>query len=140
MKYLCLCYYDQKKFDALSENDLEALGRACRPHDQALHEGGRLLLVGSLALPSSRVLRPGDGRPSVTDGPYAQAKEPVGAFFIIEARDMSEALEVASEHPGAHVGEYVGRGIEVRPIDMLDQAESQRSADGPHAARGDPAV
>jgi hypothetical protein len=109
MKYVCLCYYDQEKFDALSESDLEALGRACRRHDQALHESGHLLLVGSLALPSSsRVLRPGNGRPSVTDGPYAQTKEPVGAFFIIEAQDMSGAVEVASKHPGAHVGDYLG--------------------------------
>jgi hypothetical protein len=121
MKYLCLCYYDQKKFNALSESDLEALGRACRPHDQALHESSHLLLVGSLAPPSSsRALRPGNGRPSVTDGPYAETREPVGAFLIIEARDMGEAVEVASKHPGAHVGDYLGGGIEVRPIDMLD--------------------
>jgi hypothetical protein len=124
MKYPCLCYYDQKKFDSLSEDDLEALRRACRPHDQALHASGRLLLVGSLALPSSsRVLRPGTGQPSVTDGPYARTKEPVGAFFIIEAQDMSEAVEVAAKQPGAHVGEYLGGGIEVRPIDRLDQPE-----------------
>jgi hypothetical protein len=45
MKYLCLCYYDQAKFDALSEDDQEALGRACRPHDEALRNSGRLILV-----------------------------------------------------------------------------------------------
>ena len=124
MKYLCLCYYDQAKFNALSENDQEALGRACRPHDEALRNSGHLLLVGSLDLPpSSRTLRPESGGPSVTEGPYVATSEPVGAFFIIEARDMDEAIEVASKHPGAHVGEYLGGGIEVRPIDMLDQPE-----------------
>ena len=124
MKYLCLCYYDQAKFDALSENDQEALGRACRPHDEALRNSGHLILVGSLALPqSSRTLRPGSGGPSMTEGPYVATSEPVGAFFIIEARDMDEAVEVASKHPGTHVGEYLGGGIEVRPIDMLDQPE-----------------
>jgi hypothetical protein len=128
MKYLCLCYYDQAKFDALSENDLEALGRACRPYDEALRNSGRLILVGSLALPqSSRTLRPRSGGPSVTEGPYLATSEPVGAFFIIEARDMDEAVEVASKHPGAHVGQYLGGGIEVRSIDMLDQPEPRGS-------------
>jgi hypothetical protein len=116
MRYLCLCYYDQKKFDALSKSDLEAVGPACRPHDEALRNSGRLILVGSLALPpSSRTVRPADGRASITDGPYA------GAFFMIEAEDMDEAVQVASKHPGAHLGRYFGGGIEVRPIDMLDQ-------------------
>ena len=127
MKYLCLCYYDQAKFDALSENDQEALGRACRPHDEALRRTGHLILIGSLALPpSSRSLRPGNGRPSVTNGPFAPAKEPLGAFFIIEARDM-EAVEVASKHPGAQLGQYFGGGIEVRPIDMFDQPQPPKS-------------
>jgi hypothetical protein len=122
MRYLCLCYYDQKKFDALSKRDLEAIGPACRPHDEALHNSGRLILVGSLALPpSSRTVRPANGRPSITDAPYAATDEPLGAFFIIEADDMDEAVEVASKHPGAHLGRYFGGGIEVRPIDMLDQ-------------------
>jgi hypothetical protein len=124
MKYLCLCYYDQGKFEALSESELEAVGPACRPHDEALRNSGHLMLVGSLAEPSSsRSLRPGNGRPSVSEGPYAATGEPLGAFFIIEARDMDEAVEVASKHPGAHLGAYFGGGIEVRPIDMFDQPE-----------------
>jgi hypothetical protein len=122
MRYLCLYYYDQKKFDALSKSDLEAVGPACRPHDEALRNSGRLIVVGSLALPpSSRTVRPADGHPSITDGPYAETDEPLGAFFMIEAEDMDEAVEVASKHPGAHLGRYFGGGIEVRPIDMLNQ-------------------
>ncbi len=126
MKYLCLCYYDQKKFDALSKDDLEALGRVCRPHDEALRNSGHLILVGSLALPpSSRTLRPGRGKPSVTAGPVVETGEPVGAFFMIEASDMNEAVEVASKHPGAHLGDYLGGAIEVRPIDRFDQPQPQ---------------
>ena len=63
----------------------------------------------------------------MTEGPYLTTSEPVGAFFIIEARDMDEAVEVASKHPGAHVGQYLGGGIEVRSIDMLDQPEPRGS-------------
>jgi hypothetical protein len=122
MKFLCLCHYEPARFAALSENDREALGSLCRPHDEALRASGRLVMVGSLAEPSSsRTVRPGDGGPSVGDGPYAPTDEPAGAFFIIEAEDMDEAVSVASKHPGAHLGDYFGGGIEVRPIDMLDQ-------------------
>lgn len=128
MNYLCLCTYDQKKFAEMSKDALEALGRACRPHDEALRRTGQLILVGSLALPpSSRTLRPGRGRPAVSEGPLVESGEPVGAFFIIEASDMDEAIEVASKHPGAHLGAF-GGAIEVRPIDRLDQPERTGSA------------
>jgi hypothetical protein len=121
MRYLCLCYYDQKKSDALSKSDMETIGVAWRPHDEALRKSGRLILVGSLALPpSSRTVRSADGRPSITDGPYAETDEPLGAFLMIEAEDMDDAVQVTSKHPGAHLGRYFGGGIELRPIDMLD--------------------
>jgi hypothetical protein len=63
----------------------------------------------------------------VTEGPYVATSEPLGAFFIIEARDMDDAVEVASKHAGAHLGRYLGWGIEVRSIDMLDQQEPRGS-------------
>ena len=127
MRYLCLCYYDQSRFEALSKDQLAALGRACQPHDAALRASGHLLLVGSLALPlESRTLRAGRGRPSVTEGPFVATKEPLGAFFIIEAGSIDEAIEVASQHPGAQVAAF-GGGIEVRPIEMFDQPERSRS-------------
>jgi hypothetical protein len=125
MKFLCFCYYEPARFAALSESDRQALGGLCRPHDEALRASGHLVMVGSLAEPaSSRTLRPGNGGASVTDGPYATPGKPTGAFFIIEAKDMDEAVSVASKHPGAHLGEYFGGGIEVRPIDMLDQPQA----------------
>ncbi len=123
MKYLCLCYYDQDRFEALSKDELAALGRACQPHDEALRKSGRLILVGSLALPpETRTLRAGSGRPSVSKGPFVATREPLGAFFMIEAGDIDEAVEVASRHPGAQLTDF-GGAIEVRPIDMFDQPE-----------------
>ncbi len=123
MQYLCLCYYDQDRFEALSKDQLAALGRACQPHDEALRQSGHLLLVGSLALPpESRTLRAGRARASVTEGPFVATREPLGAFFIIEAGDIDEAVEIASKHPGAQIAEF-GGGIEIRPIDMFDQPE-----------------
>jgi hypothetical protein len=122
MKYLCLGYYDEKKFDALPKADVDALVRECKSHDEALRKSGHLVLVASLAAThASTSVRPKNGKPSVTDGPFAETKEQVGAFFIIEARDLNEATEVASQHPAAHLGEHVGWGIEVRPIDYFVQ-------------------
>ena len=62
-----------------------------------------------------------DGKPKVTDGPFAEAKEMIGAFFLIEAKDRAEALAVAGLHPAAKLGEHVGWGVEVRGIDYFDQ-------------------
>jgi hypothetical protein len=122
MKYLCLGYYDEKKFDALPKGELDALVSKCKSHDEALRNSGHLILVASLAATrTSTSVRPKDGKPSVTDGPFAETKEQIGAFFIIEARDLKEATEVASQHPAAHLGEHVGWGVEVRPIDYFVQ-------------------
>ncbi len=124
MHYLCLCNYSETKFEGLTEEELEALGPACRPYDEALRSSGHLLLVGSLALPSSsRTVRPGAGGPRITEGPFTQTAEPVGAFFIIKADGMDQAIEVAAKHPAAHLGEHLGWAIEIRPIDMFDQPQ-----------------
>ena len=89
MKFLCLGYYDEKKFDALPKADVDALVRKCRTHDEALRNSGHLMLVASLApTRTTASVRPRNGQPSVTDGPFAETKEQIGAFFIIEARDL----------------------------------------------------
>lgn len=124
MKYLCLAYYDEKKFDALSKDEVNAIVSQCRARDEELHASGHLVMVGSLGPGrASASLRPRNGKTSVTDGPYAETKEQVGAFFIIEARDLNEAIRVASKHPAAVLGEDVGWGIEVRPIEMCQAVE-----------------
>jgi hypothetical protein len=124
MKYLCLAYYDEKKFEALSKDEVSAIVSQCHAHDEELHASGQLVMVGSLgAGRASASLRPRNGKTSVTDGPFAETKEQVGAFFIIEARDLNEAIRVASKHPAAVLGEEVGWGIEVRPIETCQAAE-----------------
>jgi hypothetical protein len=122
MKFLCLAYYDEKKFDALPKDEVDALVRNCRAHDEALHRSGRLIAVASLGpTRATKSVRPKQGKASVTDGPFAETKEQIGAFFIIEARDLNEAMEIASLHPAARLGGNVGWGIEVRPIDHFEQ-------------------
>ena len=118
MKYLCLAYYDEKKFDALPKAEFDAIVSRCPAYDHALRNSGHLITQASLGSPSATAtVRPRNGNPVVTDGPFTETKEVVGGFFIIEALDLNEAIRVASKHPAAHLGEQIGWGIEVRPID-----------------------
>lgn len=121
MKYLCLGYYDAEKFDTMSEAEQAAIASECRPHDEALHASGHLVAVASLEHRTATTLRPKNGRTTVTDGPFAEAKEMIGSFFIVEATDLDEAIQVASMHPAANWGEHLGFAIEVRPIEMFTQ-------------------
>ena len=117
MKYLCLAYYSEEKSAALSQAEVEKLVSACPAYDQALQDSGHVIMVESLDEPSaSTVVRPRNGKTTVSDGPYMETKEQLGAFFIIDARDLNEAIHVASKHPAASLGEEVGWGIEIRRI------------------------
>lgn len=120
MKYLCLGYYDADKFDTLSQAEQEAIGTECQRFDEALRQSGHLVSVASLEHRAAVTLRPGKGRTSVHDGPFAEAKEVIGSFFMIEAKDLTEAIRVASLHPAANWGGHLGFAVEVRPIEMLE--------------------
>jgi hypothetical protein len=110
----------------LPKAELDALVSKCRTHDEALRRSGRLISVGSLDAPrKSTSVRPRNGKPVITDGPFTEAKEVIGAFFLIEARDNKEAVEVASMHPAAHLGEHVGWGVEVRAIDFYHEEKAR---------------
>ena len=121
MKYLCLAYYNPEKFAAMAPADVQALVSQCPAKDAELKATGKLVVSASLEGPQAAfALRPRGGKPVVTDGPYAEAKEMVGGFFIIEAADKDEAVRVASLHPAATLGESVGWGIEVHPIGFFE--------------------
>jgi hypothetical protein len=121
MKYLCLAYYNEKAFHALPKAEVDAIVSQCPPYDKALRNSGHLIVQASLESPRAAItVRPRNGKPSVTDGPFVETKEQVGGFFIIEARDLNEAIRVASKHPAANLGEQMGWAIEVRPIEMYE--------------------
>ncbi len=115
MKCLCLAYGDPNKMGALSKRECDALVGECRVHDEELRKSGHLILVESLEWGATTV-RSRNGKVVTTDGPFAETKEQVGGVFLIEARDLNEAVRVASMHPGARLGEHLGWGVEVRPI------------------------
>jgi hypothetical protein len=115
MKYLCLLYGDQKKMEALTKEQFEALVAKCKPFDEELRASGHVRMVESLEWAATTVRTRG-GRQIVTDGPFVESKETVGSVLIIEAKDLNEAIRVASMHPAARLGEEGGWAVEVRPI------------------------
>jgi len=115
MKYLCLAYGDQKKMEALTKAQFEALVAKCKPLDDELRRTGQMTMVESLEW-ATTTIRTRGGKRIVTDGPFVESKEKVGGLFVIEAKDLNDAIRVASLHPAAQMGEEGGWGLEVRPI------------------------
>ena len=105
MKYVCLVYMDEKRLEEVPDRECKAFG-------DTLRETGRW--VGGQALQSidtATTVRVRNGKTSVTDGPFAETKEQLAGFYLIDATDLNEAIQVASRIPGAKWG-----SIEVRPI------------------------
>ena len=122
MKFLCLAYRDETKFDAMSATELDAISNKCQALDEVLRKSGHLTAMGALQSARKAVsVRTRNGKVSTTDGPFAETKEQVGGFFIIEARDLSEAIEVASKTAPARLGEHLGWGLELRAIERFEQ-------------------
>jgi hypothetical protein len=121
VKYLCLAHYNETAFEALSPAELESLGKECQPHDEALRKSGQLFVIASLEHRTAVTVRARSGKISMTDGPFAETKEQAGSFFIVEARDLNDAVRVASLHPAARMGEHLGWAIEIRPIELFVQ-------------------
>jgi RNA polymerase sigma factor (sigma-70 family) len=96
MQYLCLAYYDEKKFDTVSKTALEAIVSECQPHDEALRKSGHLLAVASLQHRTATTLRPRNGKTSAIDGPFGETKEQIGDFDAAEEA-LHDAFTVTGE-------------------------------------------
>ena len=113
MKYLCLAYEAEQDLKTLSHDEWLALRQETLDYVAALRERGELVDTRALQSPTrARVTRVRDGKRSVIDGPFAETKEQIGGYFLIEARDDEHALEIAAHWPSARIG-----AIEVRPIE-----------------------
>lgn len=112
MKYLLLCCSDEKQREAMSTRESDAVMEETIAYCDALKQSGRLIMAEPLeSVRTAMTVRVRNGKPSVTDGPFAETKEQVGGFFLINARDLNDALQVASKFPSARLG-----SIEVRPV------------------------
>lgn len=105
MKYLCLVYLDESRLDELPDAD-------CVAYDRAIRASGQCLASEALqSVHTATTVRVRNGGLSITDGPFAETKEQLAGFYMIDARDLNEAIQVAAKIPPARVG-----SIEVRPV------------------------
>lgn len=112
MKFLMLVYTDDALLRELPAGEYDRLMNGCIRHADELRADGRLIESQQLEdAPTAKSLRVRNGRASVTDGPFAETKEILGGFNLIEAADIDEAIRIAAEFPWAKYG-----CLEVRPV------------------------
>ena len=117
MRYLCLIYEDEKAWQKLSEAEMQKGMAEYNAFTENIKKNGNY--VGGEALQpttTAKSVRVRNGKISATDGPYVETKEQLGGFYLINAKDLSDAVQVASRIPGAKHGT-----VEVRPIMEFDQ-------------------
>lgn len=114
MKFVCMGYLDESKFEQLSKEQAEQLMERCMDYDDQLRRGGHF--VGGEALQTAKsavTLQMKNGAVEATDGPFAETKEILGGLLFLEAEDMSQAVQLMSKHPGVAMGPF-----EIRPVDQ----------------------
>ena len=115
MKYLCLVYGEEKDIAAMTDDE-------CMAYDKSLRDTGRCLASEALQpVRTAKSVRVRNGKVSVRDGPFTETKECLAGFYLIEAADMDEAVQLAAKIPPAQAGT-----IEVRPIRELLSTSGER--------------
>lgn len=121
MKYLCLVYLDEKRLPELPDED-------CVAYDRSIRDSGHCIASEALeSVHTATTVRVRDGKVAVTDGPFAETKEQLAGFYMIDASNLDEAIRIASGIPPARVG-----SIEVRPVRPIREtvAQEQRNRKG----------
>ncbi len=115
MKFMFMIYHDENDLDALPKAEMQALVDSALDYDDEIRGSGHYIVSNALQRArTARTIRVRGGKVSTTDGPFAETKEQLGGFFLIEAKDMDEACAVAARFPPARIGT-----IEVRPVQEL---------------------
>ena len=118
MKYLCLIYLDEEAMNALPSSEWNALIRECIAYSDQLQASHYYLAGDALeSVHTATTVRWRNGKLSATDGPFAETKEQLAGYCLLEARDLNEAIQLASKLPPARYG-----GVEVRPIRELEES------------------
>jgi hypothetical protein len=117
MKYICLGYIEEKKWETMSESERNALVDQCFAYDEVLRKNGHVVAGEALqTIRNATTLRWRNGKVSITDGPYAETKEQLGGILVLEAMDLHHAIQLMSKHPGVKAGPF-----EIRPAEDLTQ-------------------
>src|SRR5688572_29726239 len=112
MKFLCLAYEEEAKLNALTQSEWDALRLETLSYVDQMRNKGILIAAEALqSIRTAKTVRVRDKKLALTDGPFAETKEALGGFFLIQAENLDRALRIASEWPSARIG-----SIEVRPI------------------------
>lgn len=115
MKYACLVYGEEQRIGAMTDDE-------CMAYDQELRNAGRCLASEALQpVHTARTVRVRHGKVSIMDGPFTETKECLAGFYLIEAADIDEATQIASQIAPARVG-----SIEVRPVRELTSTSGER--------------
>jgi len=112
MRYLCLIYDDEKQWAKMPKKDADKMNGEYFSYTEGIKQSGHYR-AGEALQPTNTAttLRVRNGKLSTTDGPYMETKEQLGGFYLIDAKDLNDAIKVASKIPGSRSG-----AIEVRPI------------------------
>ena len=112
MKYMLLVHHDEEAFGKRSEAERQHLIQESVQLANHLHASGQYLGAAPLhPTAETSCVRVRDGKRLVTDGPFAETREQIGGYFLVEARDVNEAIDIAARIPGARIGT-----VEVRPV------------------------
>ena len=119
MKYLCLIYDDEKKVAGMPQSESDAFMGEYFTFTEDIRKSGHYIAGEALhPVETATMVRIRNGRLSTTDGPFAETKEQLGGFYLIEAADLNDAIRVASKIPSARIG-----SIEVRPVVNFDEQQ-----------------
>jgi hypothetical protein len=123
MKYLCLGYMEEQKWDDMPEDKRNAWMEECLAYDAELKKNGHFVAGEALDyVRNSKTLKARNGKLSITDGPFAETKEQLGGIMILEAQDLNEAVQLISKHPGLREGTFEIRAI----VDMIPEGTLPR--------------
>lgn len=118
MKYLCLVYSDERLLHSSPDSPEDA---ECMAYAESVQGSGRMLAAEALQpVQTATTVRMRGGKLSITDGPFAETKEQLAGFYLIEAKDLNDAIQVAGNIPAARVG-----SVEVRPIRELNLSDNK---------------
>jgi hypothetical protein len=120
MKYLCLVYLEERRLEEVSDAH-------CVEYDESVRKSGHCLASEALQpVQTATTVHVRNGKVSITDGPFAETREQLAGFYLLEARDLNEAIQLASRIPPAQVG-----SIEVRPVRPIrETVRRQRATHG----------
>ncbi len=118
MKYAFTIYVDEARRATASEEELQAMSQAYGAVTQEMQDKGVLVAgEGLYPTPTATTVRVREGDRDVTDGPFAETKEALGGFYVLDVKDLDEAIEWAAKIPGSQIG-----SVEIRPVMVFDEA------------------